>query len=149
MDTDTRNYELAYLVSPTLSEEEALAVAGKLAALIEEQKGIVSNSEKPSKRKLAYPVKKNSSAYFGWIDFFFSADRIKDLERKIRELELLRWIILEGDKRAASVITTTKKEAKKETAKVSSKKQAKAAVEEKEHIDLEALDKKLEEILGK
>ena len=39
MEQEVKNYELAYLLSPSIPEEEILPHAGKLSALIEEQKG--------------------------------------------------------------------------------------------------------------
>ena len=59
---DPKNYELAYLLSSSIPEEEVLTRAGKLTALIEENKGLIRHVQEPRKIKLAYPVKKEKVA---------------------------------------------------------------------------------------
>lgn len=147
MDSDTKNYELAYLLSPSLPEEDVLVWSNKIAALIEEAHGVIRRFEPPKKRQLSYPIKKTSFAYFGWIVFTVAPDVVLQINKKVKELEhILRHLtteIGEADTRPRVYpLRSVRKAPLQET---------KQPVREKkdEALDLEALDKKLEEILGK
>lgn len=150
MDTGPKNYEIAYFLSSSHAEADVLTYAAKLAALIEENKGTIKHSGTPRKRPLAYPIKKQTQGYFGWITFTLTRALIKNLEKKLKnENDLLRFVIVEevpvdmrpyrpfpfrqipqpGPTPVRQPLSEPEKEAPK--------------------LDLEALDKKLEEILGK
>lgn len=144
MDSGHHTYELAYLLPPSLSEEEVLGVSGKLSTVVEEAGGIVSYSEKPVKRKLAYLIKKEWSAYFGWIKFSGASEMVTLIEKKLQgEAHLLRHlIVLEEEKRRRRAGIFAGRRQKPKPAEAVEK-----PTESK--FDLEELDKKLEEILGK
>ena len=140
-----KNYEIAYLLRPSINEDEVLAYSHKLSSWIEENKGVIKYSETPKKRRLAYPMQKETSAYFGWITFTATASAIKLLAKNIKDDKVfLRHLLVDrtGEDQqfkpfrfitprpAEQVFTAPEK-----------------PVEEK--LDLGALDKKLEEILGK
>lgn len=147
MEQEARNYEIAYLISPSVPEEEVLTYAGTLSALIEEQKGTIKHLQEPKKQKLAYPVHKERNAYFGWITFRFAPDAVAALEKKLKsETHIMRYLIVEEETRLKAPIfrTPTSKPA---IQKITAIPRELEKTEEK--LDLEALDKKLEEILGK
>lgn len=54
MEQVIKNYEIAYLLSPSIPEEEVLTHAKKLSAIIEEQKGSVKHLQEPKKHKLHF-----------------------------------------------------------------------------------------------
>lgn len=148
MDSEAKNYELAYLLSPSLPEEEVLGYSGKLSGIVEEQKGAIRRVEPPKRRTLAYPIQKERSAYFGWTTFAADPSAVARIEKNVKETpQILRHLIVEEE------IETKRpfflRPLKPRTAAGA----AKAAVPEarekpEEKLDLEALDKKLEEILG-
>jgi small subunit ribosomal protein S6 len=129
-------YELTYLISPDLSEKEIKTLQDKIISLIQEKGGILGVEEKlPFKKKLAYPVKKQSQAYMTVINFQLPSEKLIDLEKKIKlENQILRYLIL------------AKKESR--AAKFSKKppRSLKKIVEPK--VELKEIEKKLEEILG-
>ena len=146
MTSDTKNYELAYLLSPSVSQEEVLTQAGKLTSLIEESKGMIRKVEEPRKRVLAYPVKKQTSAFFGWTTFSMAPEFVPGFEKKLRGQErVLRYMLVEEEEmevrpfmfRTARTPAPRPRPIPREAPKADEK------------LDLEALDKKLEEILGK
>lgn len=150
VDADQKNYELAYILSSSIPEGEILVAAGKLSALIEEAKGIVKRVEAPKKRRLAYPIKKESNGYFGWTTFRMAPEGMATLEKKIKgEKNLLRHVIVEEEieTRQPFVRPMTPRRAPTMQKAATIQMSAEEAPEEK--LDLEALDKKLEEILGK
>lgn len=150
MDSNPKNYELAYLLSPALPEGEALGYAGKLTGVIEDEKGVIRHIETPKKRRLAYSIKKEGTAYFGWTTFAIAPAAIGQIEKKVKEApQLLRHLIVEEE------IETRRPFLRPITPRpmsgMSAAPRAIPREEEKpeEKLDLEALDKKLEEILGK
>ena len=149
MNEDSKNYELAYLVAPSVSEEEALAVAGKLSGILETEHGIIRHLETPKKRKLAYPIRKEKTAYFGWTTFTASSETIARLAKKVSELtEILRHMIVEEqiETRKPLLRPFAPRGAGSSAQKAIPRETPKAGTEK---LDLETLDKKLEEILGK
>ena len=144
MDSNPKTYELAYLLSPSIREEEILTHAAKITGVIEQAGGLVKHAETPRKRRLAYPVKKQTNAYFGWTIFSALPEAIKAIEKQIKAESPLRSMLVEEEpmpeprrmpvpgRRPAGVGRVMRTPEKPE-----------------EKLDLEALDKKLEEILGK
>ncbi len=144
--TEAKKYELAYLLSPAIAEEEVLVWAGKLAKIIEDAGGIVRHQESPTKRKLAFEIKKERNAYFGWTTFTTAAETINTLEKKLKNAEnVLRHMIVAEEEVIQSARIFTPR-----PAVLPRSKPAPVAPEKSEEkLDLEELDKKLEEILGK
>lgn len=148
MALKSKNYELAYLFFPSISEEEVLTLTGELGASVENVKGLIRHNEAPKKIKLFYPIKKEDSAYFGWITFNFTGDNIESLNKKLKGIpQILRYLLVEEEieKRPAFIRPFMPLK----TAPRKAKAVPRPEVEAVEKLDLEALDKKLEEILGK
>lgn len=151
MDSEAKNYELAYLLSPSIDEGEILTYSGKLVDLITNAKGAIKHNEVPRKWRLAYSIKKQINAYFGWITFKISSDQLKELEKKLKsEGILLRFLLSEEEENkvpvrlGAPVLRTLPTRQK-----VAVSPQKGEIKPEDEKLDLEALDKRLDEILGK
>jgi len=150
MYSDLKNYEIAYLLSSALSEEEVSVAGGKLSKLIEDAKGMIRRVEIPKKRQLAYPINKERSAYFGWITFAIHSGSVKDIKKRLEGIaELLRSMIVEEVEAPQRQFLRTIPSRPNISAKPSSVPIVPRAEEKDERLDLEALDKKLEEILGK
>lgn len=148
MSEDAKNYEIAYILTPALPEGEVVSYAGKITAAIEDAKGVIKKFEEPKKRKLGYPIKKRREGYFGWATFRMAPIGITEVEKRVKTDEhVLRHLILEEEietkpQGMLRVITSRP---------VPGKPKAVPRAPEKtdEKLDLEELDKKLEEILGK
>lgn len=149
MDSEQKNYELAYLLNPSLPEEDVLTWSNKLAALIEEARGVIRHSELPKKRQLSYPIKKTTTAYFGWLNFSTLPEEISNVNKRVKAIEqILRHLIIEVDVRDARIsprIFSAREDMHRRPTKEIRPLQRK----KEEALDLETLDKKLEEILGK
>lgn len=148
MEQETKNYEIAYLLSPSISEEEVLTHVQQISTLIEEQKGSVKHVQEPRKHKLSYPIQKERNAYFGWTTFRLVPDGVAPLEKKIKVYaHILRYLIVEEETRLKAPVFRTP------TARPMMGQKSPSVPRElekgDEKLDLEALDKKLEEILGK
>lgn len=139
-----KNYELTYLISTDVSEEELKNLSEKIKNFVQEEEGIIKKTTEPSKIKLGYQIKKKEGAFLSVLNFSFqpSADqpkagnpeKIANLEKKLKaENQILRYMILNKDlsekpirPRRVSPKTTTK---------------------ESEKVELKEIDKKIEEIL--
>jgi len=149
MDSESKNYEVAYLLAPSMIEEEALAHAGKLSVLIESEGGAIRHLETPKKRKLMYAIKKQNTAYFAWTVFAAAPEAVIRFNKKISVVpEVLRHMIVEHE------VETRKPYIRPLMPRAAAGASAPRAIPREEQkpeekLDLEALDKRLEEILGK
>lgn len=148
MEGTTKHYELAYLLTPSVPEEEVLTHAGKLSAMIEADNGTIRHLETPKKRKLAYAVKKEKTAYFGWTTFGMAPAGIAGLGKKIREMPaVFRHMIVEEEVETRRPFL--RPFAPRSTGSFAQKAIMREQQKPEQKLDLETLDKKLEEILGK
>lgn len=147
MEQKAKSYEIAYLLSPSVPEEEVLSYTAKVSKLIEEHKGVIKHLQEPKKQRLSYAIKKERNAYFAWTTFRLMPEHMIELEKKLKsEPFLLRHLIVEEETRLKAPVFRTPI-AKPGMSKTTAIPREAEAAEEK--LDLEALDKKLEEILGK
>jgi ribosomal protein S6 len=102
-ERDTNTYELAFHVLPTVAEGEVTAVVDTIKSHIAANGGTVVSEEAPARFELAYEIikylegrnRKFTSAYFGWIRFSMTADKIEALNAEITDLkEILRAMII-------------------------------------------------------
>ena len=150
METELKHYEIAYLLHPSIAEEEVLSHAGKITALVEETKGMINHAEAPKKRKLMYLINKERNAYFGWTQFLLLPELVTNLDKKLKLSDkgaLMRYLIVEQERTTVPALRTLRKGSGTREQQGDGASGTPAAQEDK--LDLEALDKKLEEILGK
>ncbi|MFC1629819.1 30S ribosomal protein S6 [Patescibacteria group bacterium] len=145
-------YEITYLISPELSEEESKNIKKDINSSIQEQGGslVAFNSNKyPIKKKIAYLIKGRlrgqtpaREAYFGTIDFNLESKNIVNLEKKVKsDPNILRYMILSKK--------PVRLDAKIPRALSPKPQQAKEKEKPKEKkVELKEIEKKLEEILG-
>jgi small subunit ribosomal protein S6 len=131
-------YELTYLISSEFSEEELENFQKKINSFIQEEGGILEKSENPIKRKLEYPIKKKGRAYLVTTKFRSEPEKLENLDKRMKkEPSLLRYMIF------------TKKEPEKiKIPEIRPKTEIKKIKKEKK-VELEKIDEKLNEILGK
>ena len=100
---------------------------------------MIDKEERPTKIRLAYLVDKQAYGYFGLIIFSISPDKLKNIEKEFKfDKKLLRYLM----------IYNPQLKIKERPTKASKIKQPQIQKEEKvEKIQMEELDKKLEEIL--
>lgn len=76
-------YESIVIVNPNVEEDKVKEIIETYSAMIDKN-GKVEKVDNNGKKKLAYPVKKNTDGYF--VVFYFEADPsiISELERNFR-----------------------------------------------------------------
>lgn len=150
-----KNYELSCLISSQLQEEEIKSFPEKISSLIKSFGGGIIDIKNPIRKKIGYPIKHEWQAWFLAADFNLEPDRMEELKNQIKPLsEILRFMIVNqkplSDESFDEIlnqpgkIIPAEKNAEKEIPEVEHR--AKELKEEK--VELEEIDKKLEEILG-
>ena len=137
-----KNYELIYLISPNISDEEKTALAQGIASLIKEQEGVLEKQKDMVKKKLGYPINKQTMAHIGVLNFSLPPQKIENLKNNLKEKKgALRFMLVSKK--------TSRAKIKKRTAfKKPSKTFVKDEKKPKEKVELKEVEKKLEEILN-
>ena len=153
MESEAKRYEISYLVSPNVAEDDVVRVAGIVTCVIEEARGVVGHINEPKKRRLFYPIKRERFAYFGYTTFRVDPAAISEIGKKLKfEKEILRHLIvaeivipprqfaLRASWQPSEVAAGVKREAPR-------REETPALSPEEREAAIETIDKKLDEIL--
>ncbi len=134
-------YEIGFLVSGKLTQEDAETFATRLTSAIQENTdGIINEGGRLKRRKLAYPVNGEANAYFGVVNFDAVGGGISTLREKLKlEQSLLRYLIVSVDPRKLTPLRPFPYPGKPVEREEEKK--------PKEEIKMKELEKKLEEII--
>lgn len=77
------NYEVVYILNPSLSEEETAAMVEKFKGVVE-QDGTVTEIDQWGKRRLAYPINDLMDGYYVLMTFTAAAALPRELDRIFR-----------------------------------------------------------------
>lgn len=92
-DVPTREYEISYFVTTPEAEAELLAELKKCGIA-------VSSKTELAPRTLAYPILKQTSAFFGCAKFVAAPEAIAELRTSVRHLSgLLRHLVVHSSAR--------------------------------------------------
>jgi len=150
MEKEAILYEIGYLLNSNLKEEEILVFIENLRNKITEKNGLIVSEGRTKKQTLAYPIKKENTAFFNWIKFKLTPETIKNLEEEIKkEKDILRFLITKPAKEKSSFITSKKSfRPKKVILETKQEKPLKSTEPKEQKIKEEEIDKKIEELLG-
>ncbi len=136
MDSEKKSYEISFLVR---NENDVEAVLNRLSRIGAE----ILNEGNVSEIKLAYPIKKASSAYFGWIYFDVVPEKIAELNSALKlDEKIMRHLVI-----TPPITKTEKKRPAKPSPAKSETIAATASGSTSSELSNEELEKKLEEIL--
>jgi ribosomal protein S6 len=102
-DTNSKVYELGYLIVPTIKEEDVVVNYGNLKELVTSFSGEIITDEMPKMINLAYSMQKVISnvrskfntAYFGWIKFTMNGAQVIKLKKHLDlDSNIIRFLIL-------------------------------------------------------
>ena len=146
-DIQKREYEIGYLAKGEDDWQEIMK-------LLSSYRAVILNEGKVVKINLSYPIKKEESAYFGFIWFSLEPGFIKEITEKLKlNGKILRFLIITPpvqlrDKKIAARAREAIKPSKTNKQPSLEGEQIKIQKEETPTvIDNELLEKKLEEIL--
>lgn len=147
MAKEPQLYEIGLLIKPELSEAEAAAELGNVRLEIEKQGGILESTTDPKLRKLSYPIKKISQAYFAALQFSVAPGLVATIEKTVAAKQnVLRSLVLSWSR--APVQPVLRKPAYTKIVKTPTLFSSPKPEEPAEKVDEKELDKKLDEILG-
>ncbi len=111
-----RNYELALVLRSQLSEEEVQGVVEKVKEIIVSQGGKTREVDFWGRRKLAYPIEKETEGYYLFISLLLPPEEVREISRQVRLLpSVLRHILVrEKETREESLPSKTEPQVSQE-----------------------------------
>lgn len=87
-----REYELVYILRPTVGAFEARKVADRVSDIVQQHGAKLTRVDNWGKRKLAYPIQKHTRGVFVLVKFVGFSDIVSELERNLKILDdVMRW----------------------------------------------------------
>lgn len=93
-----RNYEVAFIAQPDLDEGALNTLLDKAKGWIAAAGGQVTNVDLWGRRKLAYPIRKQTEGLYVFIQTQMTATATHEIERSLRLTEqVIRFMIIRTD----------------------------------------------------
>jgi small subunit ribosomal protein S6 len=97
-NTQLNSYELVLIINPEVLEEKFEAVIENISRYIAGKGGVVSETQRWGKRKLAYPIKHFMEGSYVLSQFKLEPEFCKELEASLRiSEEVLRHLLIKLD----------------------------------------------------
>lgn len=153
-----KTYELTFIITPQISSQEAEGLLKEVETFIQEQEGVILKSDKPTAQTLSYRIKKQASGFFANLELQIPEGKIKNIREKLdKNNKVIRNMIVVKNPAKLRKERRTRKPlfasepipmplTKEEPAAVGALVQEEKKVDTK--IELNEIDKKLDEILG-
>ncbi len=94
-EENKKEYEMSYFLTSDIPEGSVDSAASELNSLITESGGGSVALEIPKRKRLSYPIKKQSEAYFGTAYFNIDAEGLDKIKKSLTlHKKLLRYMIL-------------------------------------------------------
>jgi small subunit ribosomal protein S6 len=141
-----KTYELTYIISSALGSTESDNLRKDLEDFITGQGGTVVKSEKTLAQPLSYPIKKQSSGSFAMVIFQVAEDKIKVIKEKLeKDTNVLRHLFLVKKPAKEMKERRTRKPL---TPKATSPETPEKPKKDEGKVEIEEINKKLDEILS-
>ena len=89
MEKEPKDYEIGFLLKDEKDSEEVSEILNR------HQATLIKPEERLPKIRLAYPIKKENFAFFGYFHFSANPNRLKELEEELKlNKKLMRFIII-------------------------------------------------------
>src|SRR5216110_2100136 len=96
-----RNYEIMFVVNPTIAEEEIDKINTQVAGIVTSGGGAIEKIEKMGKRRLAYEIDKHRQCYYVLFVIAANGDIVKECERRLRVMDaVIKYITVRTDEEA-------------------------------------------------
>ncbi len=151
MESEKKLYEVAYLISPALTEEEAKDLHQKTKNMVLDLGGLIDHEGEVKKRRLSYPIQKMSEAFLAYFRMTLPANQVAAFKEALNKKEILRFLLINTRpiplrQSSPRIITKT---IVPESTLLPKAQPLRERIPETPAADVEEIDKKLEEILGK
>lgn len=156
-DGQVQLYEVVYLLSPTLVLEEAQNFHQTIKNAVQDFGGLIEDDGEIARKRLSFAIKKMNEAYLAYFKFMLQREKISELKSKLSTPQILRFLVVQTKRLPPRPIRTRPIKPKpvampdQPSAGEFSPYQPsdKPVKEPTTTANLEEIDKKLEEILGK
>jgi small subunit ribosomal protein S6 len=96
-----RDYELGFIISPEVSEEETRSILDRLGQIVAQHGGQIVKVNQWGRRRLAYPIQRHRDGYYVFIDMILTPETVSELERTLKVSEIvLRYMLAKRDAKA-------------------------------------------------
>jgi len=96
-----RDYELGFILSPEVSEEETRALLERVEQIVATYGGQIVKINQWGRRRLAYPIERHRDGFYVFIDMILTPETVSELERTLTVSEIvLRHIVKRRDPKA-------------------------------------------------
>jgi small subunit ribosomal protein S6 len=97
----SRDYELAFILSPEVNEEETRAVLERVEQIVATYGGQIVKVNQWGRRRLAYPIQRHRDGQYIFIDMILTTETVAELERMLKVSEIvLRHMVRTRDPKA-------------------------------------------------
>lgn len=144
-----QNYELDYLLPSRTGEEDLAEKNRQITDLIQSENGQVVETTSPRRLVLAYPIKKENSAFFQTVSFWLEGPSAKELEKTLqKDKNVLRFLLVKRPAGGYTAKPRPRRPARLSETAGFPKTPARGAEGEKASpkVELQEIEKKLEEI---
>jgi small subunit ribosomal protein S6 len=89
------NYELVFIISPEVPDEELSKAVDKVTALITSKGGSITEVNQWGRKRLAYPIKKYLEGNYVFARFTLPPGAVKEIESTLRvSNEVIRHLVV-------------------------------------------------------
>ena len=93
-----RDYELAVVISPDVTDEQAPEAYERVRQMVVSRGGEIVNEDVWGRKKLAYPIGKHLEGNYLFTDIKLPPERVRDLESGLQiSEEVLRHMLIRKD----------------------------------------------------
>lgn len=94
----TSRYEIGFIVTPEVSEDEVKKITESITATITKADGVIENLDEWGRKKMAFPIQKHLEGYYVFVLAEVDGSVVATLERRMKQMEkVLRFITLRLD----------------------------------------------------
>ena len=134
------NYDWTLIIDPLMEEEQARTQLTQASSVIQEEGGVVQNQELLGKRELPSMVAKRREAYLARIEATLNQERVESVAKKLKEqTPILRFMTT--IKHAYQAMPQKRRSLHRTVVK--------QPAQPREKMDVQEIDKKIEEFLEK
>ncbi len=83
----SRDYELALIINPEVSEEETRAILDRVEQIVATYGGQIVRVNQWGRRRLAYPIERHRDGFYVFIDMILTPETVIELERTLKVSE--------------------------------------------------------------
>jgi small subunit ribosomal protein S6 len=151
-----KTYELAYIITPEITSEEAEAKARELETVVQSKEGVILKQTNPVAKTLAFPIKKRASGFFGVIEFQLEPEKLSEVKETVskdgnivRHMITIKELLKHRKERRTRIKPAPAFQIEQKTDAAAKEEPSFAkASEGKEKVELKDIEQKLDEILG-